>query len=298
MESLEEINKGASTPITYVPWDELINHHEGKTTAEIVTHLWDLLKDKNDWRNQFEFLDSLRSVNKFQGTATINQVVPPFCSILKDCAESIRSNISKNTLLFFGELFKGLQLDVPLRDEILSAVIPKLIEKSIADKAFLKTEAKASLKNLEAIHSKTDVIANTTLVLICKQFNNKNASLVEVASTVGANIITEHLGGNFLKVTSHETQVFVLKSLARLIENKRAVLLRNVENICATLQKFLSNEKFEGYITEVAGGEDGKIIITHLNSKVKKSGPSESLHAFLAKKKGLSENNNINNNQC
>jgi len=63
-------------------------------------------------------------------------------------ADSIRSNLSKNALILIHEVIANNPL-APINTDILHHMIHKLVEKSVSEKNFIRSESKAALISLE-----------------------------------------------------------------------------------------------------------------------------------------------------
>lgn len=293
MESLEECSKVDATPVAYVEFKNLPNIFEGKTISAVEENLKGLLKDKNDWRAQFSFLDGLRSFNKWFGTEGLNQVLTGIViSSVKDCMDSIRSNIAKNALMLCAEIF-GAVATVPLSEEISGSLIAKLLDKSISEKGFIKTEAKTGLKAVEQMFSRPaggfEAAGSGSLVHFCRALSHKNALLTENAAASLSAAIKDNLKADFVSKLPKETQTIVLKSIARLVEeNRRANLTKSGEAVLVFLQGVVGVENFESYLLEVVGSEDTKVIVTFLTTRARgKTSSGEGLQAFINSKKKM-----------
>ena len=62
--------------------------------------------DPEEWLNQFNALDCLRIINKYHSHDLIENL-ELFIQFAKDSVENLRSNISKNALMFCTELFNN-----------------------------------------------------------------------------------------------------------------------------------------------------------------------------------------------
>ena len=70
------------------------------------SQLADKIRDPEQWFLQFEALDDLRRVNKFY-PELLFRFMGQYEPFIKESVDNLRSGISKNSLMFVHEFFKG-----------------------------------------------------------------------------------------------------------------------------------------------------------------------------------------------
>ena len=70
----------------------------------MTSTLMSMTKDPEEWNLQFQAIDVLRQINKYQ-QAIFLKYLDQYLSFLKDSVENLRSGISKNSLMLLNEFF-------------------------------------------------------------------------------------------------------------------------------------------------------------------------------------------------
>jgi hypothetical protein len=75
-----------------------------------------------------------------------------FIQFTKDSVENLRSNISKNALMFCTELFNNRETISEIKyryqtTKFIKAIMPSLLFKTVYDKVFISKEAKSAVTN-------------------------------------------------------------------------------------------------------------------------------------------------------
>ena len=109
------------------------------------------ISDPEEWLNQFNAIDSLRIMNKFYSYDLIENL-ELFIQFAKDSVENLRSNISKNALMFCTELFNNQETisEIKYREQttkFIKVIMPSLLFKTVYDKVFISKEAKSAVAN-------------------------------------------------------------------------------------------------------------------------------------------------------
>ncbi len=104
-----------------------------------------ITKTKGDWKQKYEALDDIRKLSKFHFTVLVTRLTPlvPF---LVECITSLRSNLSKNSLLLVQELFRE-ERDKEMA-EFTDGILTSILEKTVFEKAFIAKEAKQAMKDI------------------------------------------------------------------------------------------------------------------------------------------------------
>ena len=107
--------------------------------------------DAEDWLSQFNAINNLRIMSKYHSDALMENL-DSFTSFLKLSVDNLRSNISKNSLMFCTEFFTNSE---SLQNEkyqatmiiFLKTVLPSIFHRTVYDKVFIAREAKTAVSN-------------------------------------------------------------------------------------------------------------------------------------------------------
>ena len=174
-------NAGANAQTTYVKFEDLEYLAPDCDKALLLARLKEGLESK-DWKQNNLAIDILRSINKYY-PVDMNQICQTFWKNIIECLNSLRSALSKNTLMFVAELFQQTK-GIKLHDQIIAELVPLLTMKCYNDKCFLKVEAQRAIDAMV-----TNCVYDSTLVAFCKECFSKNAHVSELATKVIARLI-------------------------------------------------------------------------------------------------------------
>ena len=275
------------TSVTYTSYEDLPNFYCKNTSfEEIFQILLTNTKDKLDWKAHFDVVESLRILNKYHNIELL-KFLNLFIPFLYQGIDSLRSNLSKNSLLFIKELIHYSNENSP-SEELISKVLPLILDKAVSDKGFIKNEAKNVIKEFEK-NGCWDVTIN---ILGEKSFDkNPNVcelsvrTLLELVKNVKENL-TQRLTKNALKI--------MFKTLAKNLEGKRALLKKMSEETLKNILGYVSKngstmEDYLKYEMEL-GLSDINLIQKALQDKKNKQ-PQRELLKFIQEKKMKIENN-------
>jgi len=274
-----------STTNIYTSFDDLVNcYHDSLKIDTIIDELKTQVNNEDNWRIHFDAIESLRILNKYYSNETrahLNKLIP----FLQKSLESLRSNLSKNTLMFIKEVFLYYK-ETQAPDNFLDEILPIILEKSVSEKGFLKIEARAALKALE----KTGCNNNVIQVLCDKSFD-KNGILSEVSFQSLTEIIQE-AKENLIDKISQEYIGVLFSTIAKSIDGKRAVNKRIAKSLCEQLKDMFSvnGTDFGTFLKEKLKIKENeiKIIIESLKKDTKCT--KQDFSCFIKTKKMKFEN--------
>lgn len=144
-----------------------------------------MINDDN-WLGQFNAINNLRVMNKFY-PAVLGENLEIFQSFIQLSIENLRSNISKNSLMFCNELFGNqflLQTDKYLAQQVvfITTVLPSIFMRTADDKAFISKEAKQAVQNCLSNYIIPESLDITVKDGCHNPLNNKK--IIEQAHTV------------------------------------------------------------------------------------------------------------------
>ena len=107
--------------------------------------------DPEDWLAQFNAINNLRILSKFH-SQTLMENLEVFTPFMKSAVDNLRSNISKNSLMFCTEFFNNAEtLQTEKYQEslikFLEVLLPSIFLRTVYDKVFIAKEAKTAVAN-------------------------------------------------------------------------------------------------------------------------------------------------------
>lgn len=152
--------------------------------------------------------DQLRCINK-QCPSDMNEACKIFWPSLVTAIQSLRSAVSKNSLIFITELFNHSK-DYQLYDEIILGIAPEILAKCFNDKKFIKREAE---KAVDAMVS--HCLYDSTYTALCIGCLDKNAKICELSMKALGQLV-KNTGDQIVKLKEVTFQDLVI-TLAKVI---------------------------------------------------------------------------------
>lgn len=233
-----------------------------------------LFSESLDWKQDFENLDILRKLNKFQEKEFPHFFLKTFPFVIS-CLNNLRSNLTKNGLILIKEVFSKHDF-IFLNEELTNVLTPILFEKVCCEKNFIRLEAKNALQELE----KNCGVQRVIFEILNKILNDKNQNICEKASDSVYKIVNEY------KMELDEEQtIALLKTCVIMLINGRAILKKNAEKILDMVGKKISEELLETYLVKHFEKREGDLIRDNIEKRrSSKMKPKESIKDFLMKK--------------
>jgi len=279
-----------STTSIYTSFDDLTNCYDDSSNIDaIIEELNSQVHSNENWRVHFDAIESLRVLNKYYSNETrihLSKLIP----FLQRSLESLRSNLSKNTLMLIKEVFQYYRYS-HTSDNFLDEILPIILEKAVSEKGFLKNEAKAALKALE----KTGCNNNVVQVLCNKSFD-KNGIISEVSFQSLTEIIQE-AKENLTDKISQEYIGVLFSTIAKSIDGKRAVNKRMAKNLCEQLKDIFSENgtDFELFLKEKLKIKESEIKIISEALKKNSKCTKPDFSCFIKTKKLKQESDKSSN---
>jgi len=107
-----------------------------------------MMSDSMNWKMNFIAVDSMRYLNKFHRKALAGVLLQYSKEILL-FTKSLRSAVSRNSLMFLREVFTCTSVDSPLDMKIYVIFTKQLLFKTVRQNAFIVKEAEKSLELIE-----------------------------------------------------------------------------------------------------------------------------------------------------
>lgn len=245
--NLKKVEYISYNDLNFLDENEIDLHNFRK---KIVTDL----SNKSDWNKQYNAVNEIRRLLKFykKDLYSLNQIIISVGPILSELSSSIRSNLSKNSLILIKEIFD----DKPIEDyHTLKILIKSALIQCAAVKTFIKEQ---SYLCLNALSKNTNFINSITIGILIEEVGHKNLKISEAAYNT-----LEIIFSNWKLAEDYEKEnwslifkmIFNIYYLKREPYNKRACYMMN------TLYYKLGEENFN----RVIKNEDINLIISMIN---------------------------------
>lgn len=194
--------------------------------------------DSSNWVESLAALNALRQLNKFN-TQHMNEICGLVWPSLLKCMASVKTVLSKTSLLFMQELFH--HCGAGLADPIILSFEPALAQKCHVSLNALKVEAQKAYQLLIE-----KVVKDATIVAVANSSHSKNPAVSELSfKALERQVVL--VGPNVVQLqpqTFKELLLVVMQGL----DGKRAEVQKSSENIVKTLYMNLGDANFSTLI--------------------------------------------------
>ena len=218
---------------------------------------------ENEWIKHILLLNYLRRLRIYQ-----KKIYETFIYDLKvynylsKFLNSIRTALSKLTLIFFNEIFSKYEFEFKLNNNnnknekielinLLNLFVPKIIHKAVFDKTFLKEEALKALNSLSE-----NMFYGDSLIILLKCICNDNINYSNISFKILLNLI-KNFEKNYLIFYENWNEIFFL--LVKIYEKKKECYIKKPGKIFFEFENKI--EKFKEKIFENFCCNEKKIII-------------------------------------
>lgn len=205
--ALDENGNPVSVSYQYRNYEDLPSLPKDINKEQLVEGIQERF-NTNNWMKINEAIDQLRCINK-QYPMDMNEVCKIFWQHIVSAIQNLRSAVSKNTLMFIGELFAQSQ-GYKLYDEIINAFAPVILTKCFQEKNFIKVEAQKAVQAMV-----NNCVYDSTLLSLCKGCFHKNFNICELSAKAMLEMI-QKFGENISKL-KNETFRDLFLTLAKVI---------------------------------------------------------------------------------
>lgn len=207
--------------------------------------------------------------------------------------ESERSALSKNALIFTQELFSNssTSTDLQIEFDTLMKVLPIILNRSLSEKNFLRTEAAKTIHILS-----NECLYDSAIIAFCRECLHKNPRIGEIATDSVCKQITS-IGQNLPKCKT-ATFTEALVTLGKVVHSgKRAKMNQEAKKTIAFMYQIVGKESYQNYVDVcISTGLDEKTIssLTSVYKVKKQEVQRKTLKEIMAEKKKAAME--INNN--
>ncbi len=241
--------------------------------VELMIKIKKLLREtkEHEWREHVQAINYLRRLRKYE-KEIFDRVMYDLniFEIILSYLNSVRTTLSKITLVFIKELFSEYEFEYNDNDEqielikFIKFITPKLILKANSEKSFLKDEAINCLNNL----SKNMTYGDTLIALIKVCITNNGNSICELSF----NFIQELLKNfdiNYLIYFDYWDEFFEI--LIKILKMKKEPYMKKSILLINSLENLIGKDKFENIINNNCNEEEKEFILKSINICYSKS---------------------------
>ena len=270
MEKIEKMNEilDNDPKIDYIDYSNLPELTENQTTEENINIQIKNLTEIPKWEINFNSLIFFRSLNK-KNPILLKKYLPILIPLLKNLSISIRSGISKLTLILFGEILNSFELTKNEKEEetndyeMLNKIFGIILNCTFSSKTFIKNEAKNCLEKNVINNAIYENNINIIIELIDLMKNEKSI-VCDNAFFVYENLIKKI---KFNEINNNKIWKNLFEKIDQLNDKKRENYTKKVNKILNKIYNELKKEKFETLLKEI--GLEDKILV--YNSIIEKN---------------------------
>ena len=269
--------------IDYISQDKLPTLSEEQLSDENISLNLSKMVETPKWKLTFDAMVFFRSVNK-ENPTLIKKIIPQLTEYLIKLSNSIRSGISKESIILVGEILNNYICDnTPSDLNIVKRLLNILIQSATNNKKFIKEASNESIQN--GIVKNKKYYNLETIGIIIDLMKDKKSSVAEVCFTIYEQIIKQIDLAN-ININDDTWNIFFDK-INELYGAKKEVYTKKCIKILEYVQKTLTKDKFEELLNKLNRGESIKKYEQWIVLGTKKNSTQMSFKDFMRTKKGF-----------
>ena len=241
--------------------------------VELMIIIKKLLRETKEfeWIEHVKAINYLRRLKKYK-KEVFDRVMYDLniFEIILSYLNSVRTTLSKVTLVFIKELFSEYEFEYNNNNEqielikFIQFITPKLILKANSEKSFLKDEAINCLKNL----SKNMTYGDTLITLIKVCINNNGNSICELCFNFIQELLT-NFDINYLIYFDYWNEFFEI--LIKILKMKKEPYMKKSILLINSLENLIGKDNFENILKNNCNEEEKNFILKSINNSYSKS---------------------------
>ena len=275
--------KDSEPNIDYISLDKLPTLTEEQLSQENISSNLTKLVETPKWKLTFDAMIFFRSVNK-QNPSLIKQVIPQMTKNLIKLSNSIRSGISKESIILVGEILQNFISDNSPEDlDIIKQLLNILFQCATNNKKFIKDASNELIQN--GIVQNKNYLNLEMICIIIDLMKDKKTSVCEVCFNAYEQMI-KNIDLNNKDIIEDTWNKFFNK-LNELYGAKKEVYTKKCVKIIEHVEKTLSKNNFEELLNKLNRGEEIKKYEQWILLGTKKNSSQMSFKDFMKTKKGF-----------
>ena len=268
--------------IDYISLENLPILSEEQLSQENISSNLTKMVETPKWKLTFEAMVFFRSVNK-QNPSLIKNIIPQLSKYLIKLSNSIRSGISKESIILVGEIINNYINEKPEDLEIIKQLLNILIQCASSNKKFIKDTSNELIKN--GIIKNKNYLNLETICIIIDLMKDKKSSVCEICYNIYEQMVTDiNINSNDINENTWNT---LFDKINELYSAKKEIYTKKCVKILENFEKTLNKKNFEDLLNKLNRSEDYKKYEQWLILGTKKNSTQMSFKEFMKTKKGF-----------
>ena len=273
--------------IDYISKDKLPLLSEDQLSQDNISSNLQKLVETPKWKITFDSMIFFRSVNK-QNPSLIKQIIPQLTKYLIKLSNSIRSGISKESIILVGEILNNfINEDIPEDYDIIKQLLNILFQCGTSNKKFIK-ETSNELIQKSIVENKSYSNLETICIII-DLMKDKKSSFSELCFNVYEQLI-KNINLNNSEIKEITWNKFFDK-INELYAGKKEIYTKKCVKIIEFIEKDLGKKNFDELLNKLKRSEDIKKYEQWILLGSKKNSCQMSFKDFMKTKKGFNVDN-------
>ena len=273
--------------IDYISKDKLPLLSEDQLSQDNISSNLQKLVETPKWKITFDSMIFFRSVNK-QNPSLIKQIIPQLTKYLIKLSNSIRSGISKESIILVGEILNNfINEDIPEDYDIIKQLLNILFQCGTNNKKFIK-ETSNELIQKSIVENKSYSNLETICIII-DLMKDKKSSFSELCFNVYEQLI-KNINLNNSEIKEITWNKFFDK-INELYAGKKEIYTKKCVKIIEFIEKDLGKKNFDELLNKLKRSEDIKKYEQWILLGSKKNSCQMSFKDFMKTKKGFNVDN-------
>ena len=268
--------------IDYISLENLPILSEEQLSQENISSNLTKMVETPKWKLTFEAMVFFRSINK-QNPSLIKNIIPQLSKYLIKLSNSIRSGISKESIILVGEIINNYINEKSEDLEIIKQLLNILIQCASSNKKFIKDTSNELIKN--GIIKNKNYLNLETICIIIDLMKDKKSSVCEICYNIYEQMITDiNINNNDINENTWNT---LFDKINELYSAKKEIYTKKCVKIIEHMEKTLGKNNFEELLNKLNRSEDYKKYEQWLILGTKKNSTQMSFKEFMKTKKGF-----------
>ena len=268
--------------IDYISLENLPILSEEQLSQENISSNLTKMVETPKWKLTFEAMVFFRSINK-QNPSLIKNIIPQLSKYLIKLSNSIRSGISKESIILVGEIINNYINEKPEDLEIIKQLLNILIQCASSNKKFIKDTSNELIKN--GIIKNKNYLNLETICIIIDLMKDKKSSVCEICYNIYEQMVTDiNINSNDINENTWNT---LFDKINELYSAKKEIYTKKCVKILENFEKTLNKKNFEDLLNKLNRSEDYKKYEQWLILGTKKNSTQMSFKEFMKTKKGF-----------
>jgi hypothetical protein len=273
--------------IDYISKDKLPLLSEDQLSQDNIFSNLQKLVETPKWKITFDSMIFFRSVNK-QNPSLIKQIIPQLTKYLIKLSNSIRSGISKESIILVGEILNNfINEDIPEDYDIIKQLLNILFQCGTSNKKFIK-ETSNELIQKSIVENKSYSNLETICIII-DLMKDKKSSFSELCFNVYEQLI-KNINSNNSEIKEITWNKFFDK-INELYAGKKEIYTKKCVKIIEFMEKDLGKKNFDELLSKLNRSEEIKKYEQWILLGTKKNSCQMSFKDFMKTKKGFNVDN-------